>query len=906
MKSTKELRKGVAPRFESTRNLTPEVAAIFSKLLPAKDAQAGKPPTTAKGPNRSTLEDISSRVAGSITDSRAIFEILPDTELAMQVLVSSILSPKDMISTEIKFTSTQTGDMGEAVAAVIKIVSNHFQNKLPLKKRVTEMLNDALFKTGSYPIMVVPENTMDAVINSDNQVSKESISGFFNATGTIKTVGILGDPKDKDGKYKTANSEDAFSLESFGRRKRPATGLPYSGINAFTSVTDNINLVKLPMVIDKLTQDAIADKLDAAGISSVSKEGYRVDKKLTKEEQDLKSAYRPRQYRAENAVQLQTDETLGRGSVGNPLVMKLPSESVIPVHVPSDVSQHVGYFLLLDKNGNPISKAKDSKYFDVLRTKMSSDRVGISELLNRTKEAMYGDSTNSSKDTEGDMVRAYTEMVEGDLVKRLQHGVYGEGATLSCPEEVGRIMLARALSKKHTQMLFVPSELLTYIAFSYNENGTGRSLLEGSKIIASLRAMMLFANTMASIKNSVGRTKVNVVLDPDDPDPTSTVEKILHDFTRNHQTAYPLGIMDPSDITGFLQRSSVDVNVEGNPAYPETKTSIEDFARNVQKVDTDLEENLRNRHFMAMGIAPETIDATLDVEFATNLVGSNLLLAKRVIIYQEAFCFFLADFVKKYTLNSGYLMEEIRDAVKGTPTGKKLAKKDEDLDGDGELDNIFTLTRKLVEGIIVSLPTPDTAKLSNQATSFQQFNDLIDEALKAYINPEMFDGMLGGSELEDGIEPTIAALKSYFQRQWLRKNNIMPELEGMVNTKDEVFGFDIETIHTEHTKAILESMTELLRKLRRTGRKTSKELADDEARDAEAAAVEEDRVAELEAQVAELQAKLGAAEPPKVDEEAPPSEEEVANPDGTVINDNKVDNEEDLPNNGFDVNIPES
>ena len=903
MKSTKELRRGNVPRFESTRNLSPEVAAIFSKLVPARDAQPGKPPSNVKGPNKSTLEDISSRVAGSITDSKAIFEILPDTELAMQVLVSSILSPKDMISTEIKFTSTQTGDVGEAVAAVIKIVSNHFQNTFPLKKRVTEMLNDALFKTGSYPIMVIPENTMDAVINSENQVSKESVAGFFNPTGAIKTVGILGDPYDKDGKVKSANSEDAFSLESFGRRNRPANGMSYSGINKFTTVTDNINLVKLPMIIDKLTQDAIAHKLDAAGISSIGKEAYGKDEKLTKEEQDLKSAYRPRQYRVENVVQLQTDETLEKGSVGNPLVMKLPSESVIPVHVPSDVSQHVGYFLLLDKNGNPISKAKDSKYFDVLRTKMAGDKAGISELLSRTKEAMYGDSTNNSKDTEGDMVRAYTEMVEGDLVKRLQHGVYGEGATLSCPEEVGRIMFARALSKKHTQMLFVPSELLTYIAFSYNENGTGRSLLEGSKIIASLRAMMLFANTMASIKNSVGRTKVNVTLDPDDPDPTSTVEKILHDFTRNHQTAYPLGIMDPSDITGFLQRSSVDVNVEGNPAYPETKTSIEDSTRNVQKVDSELEESLRNRHFMAMGIAPETIDATLDVEFATNLVGSNLLLAKRVIIYQEAFCYFLAEFVKKYTLNSGYLMDEIREVVKKTKTGKKVSKDEVDVDGDGEKDNIFTLTRKLVESIIVSLPTPDTAKLSNQGEAFEQFNTLLDEALIAYINPDMFDGMLGGSELEEGIEPTIAALKAYFQRQWLRKNNIMPELEGMLNVKDEVFGFDINTVHTEHTKAILDSMTELLRNLRKKGRKTDAELAADEEKEAADAEEEAGRVAELEAQVAELQAKLDGQEPPASDEEeTPPGEEEEITP--------PTDEEDvpgdDLPDDDFAVDIPES
>jgi len=841
------IRKHAHPRHDADQGMTPEIKAIVDKIVQPGQGD-GQIPSKTKAPSLNVMETISNNIATNVNDARAIFEILPDTEMAMQVLVSSILSPKDMISTEITFTSGIAGEAAEVASGVIRIIQNYFIKEFGLRRRLTTILQDALFKTGSYPIAIIPENGLDALINGNDIVSSESVKEFFvPSSNSVKPVGLLGNP----GADKQVSLENLFS--------EPTTPDSYKKFNAYTEVTDNFNALKVPSLLSKARQHAVASAFERQGVAGVhiSNEAAR-DSEGGERATVLKTAYRRRVYTQRSAVQLQTSETLNRESVGHPLIMKLPSEAVIPVHVPSDPSNHIGYYVLLDKNGNPITRAKDAKYFTNLKQRVKKENEGTSELIEQVRQGMYGNRNTVAEASENEIINAYTSLIENDLVARLEAGIYNDNAALSCPEEVGRIMLARALSKMHTQVLFVPAELMTYVAFDYNDNGTGRSLIEGSKIIASLRAMTMFANTMAGIKNSNSRTKLNITLDEDDPDPANTVEKIMHNFTKNHQLSYPLGTIDPSDITGYLQRSSVDINVEGHPAYPSTKTNIEDGQRSVINVDTDLEETLRNRHFMSMHIAPEIVDSTLDVEFATNVVGSNLLLAKRVIIYQDTLCDHLSDFIRKFTNNSSVLMAQISELIDESGISKKLKQGNKDVTDDGTFDTKESLITEIIDSITISLPTPDTAKLANQGASFEEFNSLLEAALPAYVDSEMFDGMLD-SDLEEGIEGTIAALRGYFQRQWLRKNNIMPELEGMVSEGSNE-SFDIVNIHKDHAKAILDPMQKLLRMMRKEGQKAQSNLDADRDEMTKASEEKDQMIQTLQEELEALKAKLGGNE----------------------------------------------
>ena len=69
------------------------------------------------------------------------------------------------------------------------------------------------------------------------------------------------------------------------------------------------------------------------------------------------------------------------------------------------------------------------------------------------------------------MVSTYQDVVEADLLARLRNGIYSSSAKIASNQEIFRIMLSRSLAGDMTQVLWVPKELLTYVAFEYDEDG---------------------------------------------------------------------------------------------------------------------------------------------------------------------------------------------------------------------------------------------------------------------------------------------------------------------------------------------------------------------------------------------------------------------------------------------------
>ena len=198
-------------------------------------------------------------------------------------------------------------------------------------------------------------------------------------------------------------------------------------------------------------------------------------------------------------------------------------------------------------------------------------------------------------------------------------------------------MFARALAKKHTQLIFVPKTLLTYFAFDYDDYGMGISLLEKSKMIASLRSVLMYANVMAAVKNSITQREVEIQLDPTDPNPDKTIEEYLHAVAKATRSESPFGEFDPLNIVTNLTNSGVSVSVSGHPGFPETKAVVNHTNTSMGKVDTELDEMLKKWHIMSMWLTPETVDAATGPDFATSVHANNILLAKRNQVAQDIY-----------------------------------------------------------------------------------------------------------------------------------------------------------------------------------------------------------------------------------------------------------------------------
>jgi hypothetical protein len=494
----------------------PELAAMLSKLIPgrepAKFSQRGE--MQPGEPNVFELRNLSERIGRDITDAETVMQVLPETELAATILISCILSPKDMMTTEVNYSAPEGSLPPEVAAALVDRLGKYFETDYNIKPLMSTWLKDMILHTGSYPVAVIPENAIDEVINNNRFIKMESLSSDINSDGSIKCKGLLGNPSKKGEQTVVGGKQASISTESFNDLSR-GKRIDYDsylsleeffggkGQETYTSVIDNHNLLKVPQINQKIREERVRQALGGTALEKHTE--VNPEKLSDRELHSLLYKSTKRQYRPIDTIV--TQERLNRRTVGAPLVMHLPSEAVIPVYVPGNVKQQVGFFVLIDEDGNPLTRQNPEDIYAQMGNRMNSGGSFATAMLNKVKANISGfDCGNRQHLAYSSQV--YGAMVEQDLLSRLRTGGYTNGVALANKPEVYRIMLARALAAQHTQMLFLPIELMTYFAFKYSPDGVGRSVLDEMKILSSLRSMLTFANTMAAMKNSIGRTGV--------------------------------------------------------------------------------------------------------------------------------------------------------------------------------------------------------------------------------------------------------------------------------------------------------------------------------------------------------------------------------------------------------------
>lgn len=785
------------------------LAAVVSKITPIGNESDNDRDNRLKNtqPSDNIMSLTSSQISQSIKDADLIFQLLPELVLVKQILVSSILSPKDLVSTEINYTNEDCDLPPEITNALMETVRNHFDNVYKIKRILPKILEDALFDTGSYPLAVIPESSLDAAINSNKRISIESIADEVDNKGHIRSIGILGrnvEEKESvnyslesffktDGKVSPVNHND-FKLKANINGKDVDLGI---------EVYDNHQYLKIPHLRRRLIEDRIDDIITKRSISTEafdhqSKQDFKIESSFYNNKRT--------EYRGSNVYKIENETD--RPNIGHPLVMKLPSESCIPVYVPGNPSEHLGYFIILDETGNPLSSATSTDYYQQMGYNLYNNNNQVaSQLIGSTAAGTSGVQPELAKQKFNEAFTVYINTVEKDLLTRLKNGVYGEDVEIAKASDVYRIMLSRSLANVRTHLLYIPKSLLTYFAFDYNDDGVGISLTEKSKVIASIRAVLLFANTMASIKNSIGRTAAKITLDPKDRNPVETVEYMLHEFAKHRRSTFPFGTYNPVDLIEYLSNAGIDVAVTGNPGYPETAFDIENKNNNVSKPDTELEESMKKRHIQSYGLAPETVDLSMGVDFATSVVSSNLLLSKRVLMYQEILSGLLEEFITNYTLASGTLMLTMKETIESN--------KDKLPDSLANI-SIKRLIKLFLQSLRITLPSPDTITLENQMKAFDGYKDALEKALDAYFSSEFLDSSTIGDDLSGTIEPTKAAIKAYFLRKWLSENNVLPELTDitMLSKEGEDKSFNLLDIMDSHVEGLSNSLKEYMEKIK--------------------------------------------------------------------------------------------
>lgn len=760
------------PMFEQTKNgidpLTPlgGVVNLMRKASSEKGQSVNQPRV---GINKQTMDRVSRRASQDITDNDAIMQLNPDLELVETVYTGNILSPKDLGDTELTWSIDPIIFDSEIGRLMLDPVEEHFKRDYKINDRLDLVLREIMFRKGASVHIVLPENVLDHLVNGSRKVSMEDYSNYRKRMQLGEPLGLLGHPTNAN-----------ISLESWDvntdncNRVRGDKNL---------LVTDNIHILKSPVMGKRVREMRVADRLNRHRVSMEAEMAEEI-KTYNWTNADIERIYqRNRNGNTEHAQVVTSPQYMDRKSVGHPLALLPPMESIIPVYMHGRPHEHVGYFMLVDQNGYPVSKDASKDFYGELQSSWNSgtNNDGNSEILRLTKEAMGGNGNKN--DYEADEIqKTYNSIIVNELHNRLRNGEYDQELEIGISEEIQRIMLYRSWEAKCTQLVFIPAELVTYMAFNFNANGVGESLLARSKMIATMRSTLLMADTVGGMRNAVGRKKVNITLDPDDPDPEQTITNIQSGIMEQAHRGFPLAAPDPTQAMDHLIRSGFDFAINVNGAdYAETKVEYDDYNTNQQAGNPELQDRLRRMHISGMGIHPEKVDPMSSPDFATSLTQNDLVFSRRVRAYQKSFTEFLQKFIRTYTHHSSILRQKMAKAI---IKNRKL------LSPEQESQPIDEIIDDFIAALEVSLPAPDNTQHERQSEAFRAYNDLLDSCLEAYITPELFpDEVMGG--ITGVADKLLNHVKAFFKRQWLTQNNVMPELSVLLEMDGEKPAFSL-------------------------------------------------------------------------------------------------------------------
>lgn len=831
-------------------------------------------------PSIQNLRERATQQAGNETDADNIMATMPDIEMMLQILVSSIISPHDLITKEINISSGFDLINPSLKGDLIGEIKKYFDEDYKIKDQIQGILENVLGYTGSQPILVLPENAVDELINGRSNFSSEALYelGILNDDNSVRGLGMLCNPyKDinphsrefldiQSGKFSfediyTNNKGNDSDFAGVRFMASPEEGKPEQRFDIKLRVTDNYNIVRVPLLLEakrkrasleaiyentrknrtgnrirslspevKIGDDYFSienlgetersltdeDVLELLGVSKGSTESLNdFFKGAPLTDRSIRSLVYKDRHRTNDTIRVvRTQDQLTRRSIGEPLVLMPSSTAWINVFTPGQEHHQVGAFVLLDATGNFVTKDTVNSSMTSAFNSNPSNKSFASAMLSRVRSNYTGNFDCENPRHQQELLDAYVNIVEADFLARLRNATHGASARISSNQEIYRIMLIRHLAGNMTQALWVPKELFTYFAFDFNNAGIGRSILDKIKVIASLRSIVNMANVKASIRNSIGETIVEVTLDPRDVDPFKTQELIMDMIARTRQEAMPIGVQNPADITEWLARAGIRMSWTGHPGIIDTKIDMRQEGMTYVKPDTDLSEYLEKMLAKAFGLTPEQIDNINQPDHATTIVANNILFAKRVVGYQEKFNPLLSDHCRKMCLYSQNMFETISntiatqfDSIELTDEMRTRANENPKI----KKTIIELVTKDFIESIDVELPKPKNIRIDNQLNELESRERLLDKVLDSMMAEAMFDENLVGELGPEKINMIREQVKAGLMRQYMSEAGIMTEMMGMFT--DRFQDSEFKSMYDDQNKIIGTTMVAYLRNI---------------------------------------------------------------------------------------------
>ena len=734
--------------------------------------------------NRATLETLYAKMSALRTNNKHILSLFPDIELAIQILVSSILSPKKMTDIQLNYRFNKNFILNPNVSTgVLDSIKEYIEENYELEDRLPEIVREALFISGSCPYAIIAESSVDDLINTD-LVSSLSTEQYKNSIDIAlerftSPINIIANTKLSNKKTLNQNPKNK---EDF---------VNYLIGEAKVLVTDNPGILQVGELRDKITSSII--KKEVRNNAAISTESL--------DKIEYLDVFRNRGTSKPKQIQfIKTKEETTRKSIGKPMFLKLPHQSVIPAFTPGNESDHLGYFVLLDENFKPINGGFNES--DMNRLDHTLNTGNKNTPIQKAYNNLIATSNNENIDVNS-LFETYKNVLETQLFGTIKSTLNGKSVSISERNDIYFTMFCRALQDQKTTILYLRKESVVYYAFQYTELGIGKSLLDNLAVQSSLRAILLFSRVMSESKQAIDVTNVNIEFDPDDPDPEKTAELIQSSVMKMRQNFLPLGINNPVDLVNWVQRAGIRFSYTNNPLMPNTQISFDNGNLSHTVPSGELEETLRKQSIIALGLPPETVDNGFSPEFARTVINNNILLSKRVGVYQKKLNALNTKMVNLLIYNDEDLRDIIKDII--------LEKEKELIDSlEEEEKQLLTADKekfieyyidKLADNLYLELPKPEDTDISNLSAEYDLYKENLEKTLDSVISAEIFSEDLAG-DIANNIESIRNVYKHYLLRKWMADNNFYPETLEITDTNIEEVESVLTSIATHLTSTM--------------------------------------------------------------------------------------------------------
>ena len=745
-----------------------------------------------------------------VQDAERAKALIPEISQAEKILVSSILSPNDLQEADPIYEIENMPDLPDSVVnEICEYLKDRFTNEYGLGEKMEHWTKEALFRSGSAVVLTLPEATLTKLVNSvknnnSYRSGNESLDYYFSSENYKDILNKSIYTKTK------ASQEGYFSNGSLNLSKQ--TTSTEDIVLKFKNRYNNELRAGIESIVlgdfdttnpqySKIYKDMSAS-LEAMTATIVTKieEGDVI--KISENPEVLRFGKAVRNYQKTklgkdfDKLWLDSNKHLGIGKVTGidqeqildmtnyltddenkslPFNIDIPSEAVIPVCIPGQKENKIGYFVLVDSHGQPI---RASQYLT------SGGGCSVSSRLANAYASMYGQvptpggvksplmtylgkpgtNLNPSQDA---MNNVFNYILDNVLRRKLQDVGLNE-ITFDKYESIATCMFYRMLENKETSLVFVPETLITYVAFDYRDNGCGKSLLEDISFVLSLIATLLVTNMMAQMKNAIAKQEITVSFDEDETNQDQVIEQIRNTAILKNQANFTF---DPANIVSAVTDQAISIKAVKHPNAPGFDIERTYTTDQMPQADTDLLEKLQSWLTNAFGVPHSVFNQLDDAEFSRSVATSNLFFSQLVRSYQKKLSGFSTDFVKLNLKYSPSMQEGLAKILNNHIHGKKDNELTSPINDGGKdikankIDINKTLS-EVINRITVSLPAPNIAPNKAQYEIVQEFGSILDSIVNNLYPSEIVHNE--DTEASNGLTILKGFLRSSMTKELLQ------------------------------------------------------------------------------------------------------------------------------------------